>query len=369
MKYITGLQALNLTCSLDTTGDWHQPCLDWSHLSLWDTDTAFYKDYGIEENFHVPEHPGEKFKVANHIRALLDMLYAKDFGNARGMNRDYIGQPLYDGEIFAKVMEMRRLPYWDEIDRFMEKEYLMKWVRFRGQKKGALMSDWKKRHAVAISDFLRFLNKETSSFILKGETALAQCYGLTRLSEDIDFDSDSAHQNIIPFVAGFCALHDFSYSIAKNTDTLKRSFIHYGNSSHPLKVEVSYRDQSINPSSVTCIHGIRVYTLDKLGAMKALAYSGRDKIRDLYDVVFIYNHHKQELSPITLDLLKDSVKNKGLEYVDYLVKTQSDELIDKEKLLSSFLEMYDDMELRYDADEKRTFLSAKDKTREENDFG
>lgn len=84
MKYITGLQALNLTCSLDTTGDWHQPCLDWSHLSLWDTDTAFYKDYGIEENSHVPEHPGEIFKVANHIRALLDMLYAKDFGNAGG---------------------------------------------------------------------------------------------------------------------------------------------------------------------------------------------------------------------------------------------------------------------------------------------
>ncbi|MGI6075056.1 MAG: nucleotidyl transferase AbiEii/AbiGii toxin family protein [Pyramidobacter sp.] len=364
MRYITGLQALNLTCSLDTTGDWHQPCLDWRHLLLWDTDTAFYKDYGIEENSHVPEHPGETFKTANHIRALLDMLYARDFGNAQGMNRNFIDQPLYEGEIFAKVMKMRRLPYWNEIDRFMEREFLMRWVSFRGRsenkvQRGTIKDVWEKRQAV-VSDFLRDLNARSHAFILKGEAALVQCYGLDRIPQGIEFDA--IHQDIIPFIRDFCGRRSLSYSIVEDTAAVKRAMIHCGATAQFLKIEASSRDTAIAPFSVNCIHGIQVYTLDKLGAMKALAYANQGTIRDLFDVVFIYNNHKQDLSPVTLDLLKDSIKNKGLEYVDYLLKTQNDEFIDKEKLLSSFLGMYDDMRLLCDVDEKQMLLSTKSKT-------
>ena len=46
--------------------------------------------------------------------------------------------------------------------------------------------NWQKAHGHTIKDFLRFLNNQTDRFILKGGTALAQCYKLPRFSEDIE---------------------------------------------------------------------------------------------------------------------------------------------------------------------------------------
>jgi len=40
-----------------------------------------------------------------------------------------------------------------------------------------------------IDDTLRFINDRTDRFILKGGTSLMECYGLDRMSEDIDLDS------------------------------------------------------------------------------------------------------------------------------------------------------------------------------------
>lgn len=73
MLYVTGIFALNLTCNLDTCGDWHTSALNWQKVTLVDSDTMFFRDYGIEQNRSIPEHDG-KYCVANHIRALLDLL-------------------------------------------------------------------------------------------------------------------------------------------------------------------------------------------------------------------------------------------------------------------------------------------------------
>ena len=130
MRYITGMQALNLTCSLLTTGDWHQAAIKWNKLRLKDTDTAFFGSYGIEKNSSVPHHPGE-YLAANHIRACLDLIADSDFANAQGMNHDYIDNDLYDLEIFDHVSRLKNQPNWQEIDAFMEKEYKMKWLRYK----------------------------------------------------------------------------------------------------------------------------------------------------------------------------------------------------------------------------------------------
>ena len=88
MKYITGIHALNLPCSLPTFGDWHRYGIQWKNLTIRDTEKSIFGDYGIEEYSKVPEHPGT-FKVANHIRALLDMLAEGQFGYAQGMRKDF----------------------------------------------------------------------------------------------------------------------------------------------------------------------------------------------------------------------------------------------------------------------------------------
>jgi len=51
------------------------------------------------------------------------------------------------------------------------------------------MEDWRNKHKYVIEDFLQYLNKQTSDYVLKGGTALMECYGLSRMSEDIDTDS------------------------------------------------------------------------------------------------------------------------------------------------------------------------------------
>jgi hypothetical protein len=130
MWYISGIQALNLPCSLLTCGDWHQCSMDWDRLDLYNSDDSIYKDYGIEICQHVPNNPGD-FYAANHIRALLDLLVQGYFALAQGMNNDFICNDDYTDEIFQKVAVLNCLPIWPEIDSFMGREYYAKWLRFK----------------------------------------------------------------------------------------------------------------------------------------------------------------------------------------------------------------------------------------------
>jgi len=130
MQYITGIHALNLPCSLLTCGDWHQSALRWKDITFMNTDTAFFGNYGIEYNKCIPEHE-ETYAVANHIRALLDLLEQGNFSTAQGMNKDFICNERYNDEIFGKVTSMSVLPNWNQIDDFMTREYYNKWVNFK----------------------------------------------------------------------------------------------------------------------------------------------------------------------------------------------------------------------------------------------
>jgi hypothetical protein len=132
MQYITGIHALNLPCSLETCGDWHRSALRWKDITFMDTENSFFKDYGIETQKHIPEHD-ETFAVANHIRALLDLLETRKFSVAQGMNNDFICNDGYTPEVFDKVAKMKELPHWPEIDRFMGKEYYSKWLDYKRQ--------------------------------------------------------------------------------------------------------------------------------------------------------------------------------------------------------------------------------------------
>jgi hypothetical protein len=96
-----------------------------------------------------------------------------------------------------------------------------------------------------------------------------------------------------------------------------------------------------------------VYGIEPLCVMKINAYTGRDRIRDLYDLAFICNHFFDELSPQTVALLRSAIEYKGLEQFDYLISTQSDVLIDSNKLAEDFLKMYDRLGLLVDESETR----------------
>lgn len=203
---------------------------------------------------------------------------------------------------------------------------------------------WKNRHEEIIKLFLKELNKSTDTFVLKGGTALKQCYGLDRFSEDIDLDA-SVKQNIINHVKRFADKYHFVCNITKDTTTEKRCMLHYGNEEHPLKIEASYRATEIRENSTIVKDGIRVYKINTLAGQKSTAYSKRDKIRDLYDLSFIVKNYYADLTDDIKDVITDAVFQKGIEQCDYVIKTQPDPLIDEEKLYNDFLEMYDKLGL------------------------
>lgn len=199
---------------------------------------------------------------------------------------------------------------------------------------------WREKHYKVISDFLSYLNKKTDDYILKGGTSLRACYNLDRFSEDIDLDGKS-NRNIKKIVDEFCKISDYTYRIAKDTDTVKRFMINYGSNERPLKIEVSYRRKNIKEDEITKINGINVYTINEICLMKASAYSGRDKIRDLYDICSICNNYWDELSEDVKSFIRVAVEYKGIEQFENIIKDRKDELIDNEKLEEDFLKMYD----------------------------
>jgi len=218
------------------------------------------------------------------------------------------------------------------------------------------LTSWQSGHLETIQAFLSHLNETTNAFILKGGTALMICYGLDRFSIDVDLDGRA--QDIGEFVSGFCTKHSFSYRVAKDTAIVKRYMVNYGNESKPLKIEVSYRKRDINPDETDVINGISVYKIGSLCLMKANAYAGRDRIRDLYDLVFICNKYWNELSESIKAVVRGAVEYKGIEQFDYLMREQSDDLIDKNKLADGFLGMYDKLGLLFDERERELIDKA-----------
>lgn len=206
------------------------------------------------------------------------------------------------------------------------------------------MQDWRIFQGKVLKAFVLALNKRSNSYILKGGTSLMLCYGLTRFSEDISLDAYHIIKGIEDIVNAFCQANSFTYRVAKDTNTVKRYMIYYG-SNKPLKVEISYRRKNIDSSEFTIVNGILVYTISSILTFKLNAYNQRDKIRDLYDVVFICKNYWSCI-PKTLQLqLVDSLSYKGLEHFDYLISTQQDELIDSVVLGNGFLDLYNKLGL------------------------
>lgn len=214
------------------------------------------------------------------------------------------------------------------------------------------MRDEQKKHLEVITNFLDYLyaNQPSNPFILKGGTSLLRCYNLDRFSEDIDLDCERSSSAFFKIIESFCQKYHYDYRIAKDTDTTKRCFIHYPEEYHPLKIEASYRTVEIENKRFTDRNKTIVYKIDELFMQKLNAYNSRDKLRDLYDVVFIYNNYKDELDSSLLQMAKYSLSYKGLEQVEYLLASEQDSLIEPNALINNFLHMYNDLGLLVSTD-------------------
>lgn len=125
MKYITGLHALNLDCSLNTCGDWHTSGIQWESPFIKESINSTFGNYGIEDNCRVPQHPGSH-KVANHIRYF--WIYWRMAISV--MHKECICTDEYNSEIFEKILLLKSHENGKTVNSFMGKEYGRKWLDF-----------------------------------------------------------------------------------------------------------------------------------------------------------------------------------------------------------------------------------------------
>lgn len=207
------------------------------------------------------------------------------------------------------------------------------------QTKEVSLKQWQTEHKKVIDNFLQFLNTNSSDYILKGDTALMECYNLVRFSEDIELNSNN--KNYIPkAIKEFCDKNNYTYKMTKDTETIKQYVIHY-NEIKPLKIEISYRQKEYEPEKYTTINGINVYNIEELAILKEQAYMRHDLMKDLYDIVFICNNYWDELSSPVKSMIRYGFEQKGFEQADYLMQTQQDALIDNHKLSEDVLTVFD----------------------------
>ncbi|KAA9237838.1 MULTISPECIES: hypothetical protein [Aerococcus] len=128
MKYISGVYALNIPCQLNTYGDWHIGALDWSNPKIKESEDSIFKNYGIEIDKSIPEHH-EKYPVANHLRAILDMLEDGQTKFLKGFKNDFIGDK-YTDEFFDLVYLLKNNKHWNSIYTLMLREYGVDWYAY-----------------------------------------------------------------------------------------------------------------------------------------------------------------------------------------------------------------------------------------------
>ncbi len=340
MRYITGEIALNIPCTLDTCGDWHRSSIDWSKLELAESEDSIFGSWGIGEQIFIPE-LSKKYNVANTIRACLDLIDSQLIYQASGMNNDYICNESYDHVVFEKVKELKAVKNneeWERIDRFMRKEYLLKWVEFIGSRAKPQVIEYSKEHVRVMYELLQFLNKQSSGLVLSGSAALYFCYKLDRVPKNLDLIGSDDFETLF---AKFCELKGYTFSKEKEEKATKQYSLEFDTELPVINIAVSYRKRVIDRSLIKVIDHITIYDIGALAVMKAGAYLQRDKITDIYDLTFIINNYWDELSESVRVQLTNALAYKGMDYFKYIVSEDYEPSIDVEALKDSFVKACD----------------------------
>lgn len=137
MKYITGIHALNLPCSLETCGDWHTSAIQWNNIDIRESSESIFKDWGIEKCSVTPpeQDRNKEYYIANTLRAILDLMYDGNLiGWLKGFRDDFLCTDKYNNEFFEKVILMKDIKHWSEIDKLMTNEFMFEWIEFKDKK-------------------------------------------------------------------------------------------------------------------------------------------------------------------------------------------------------------------------------------------
>lgn len=348
MKYISGVVALNIPCSLDTCGDWHRTSIDWKHIKLMESDGSYLGDWGIEKDIFIPELNIE-CNVANTLRACIDLLITGNYISSQGMKNDFICNDKLTPVLFDKVYSLKTkgISNWAQISYRMGKEYGLQWLNYLEEKMIFQCTAFARPIHSKLEpskQLLQYVNLESNNYILKGRSALILCYSLDSYSEIIDLDGTDLNE-FMSIIEAFCNLNKYKFSTVKDNSSEQRYMLFCPEDQNPLEIVISQQESYEGTANFTCIDGIRVYSIDRIARTKSYIFAQHEKIIDLYDILFICSNYFDKLTSEGKEAIGDTLKYKGWDQLDYLIRVNEYSQIDKEKLLYMFGEASDKLGL------------------------
>lgn len=207
----------------------------------------------------------------------------------------------------------------------------------------------KAEHTELMKCICQTFHKKNLPMVLKGGTALKLCYGLTRFSEDLDFDSikilnleTSIKEAFTHLGKSRPHLRHPEISITKDTQTVRRYRIIYDNA-RQLKLETSFRNIP-HDDDVVEINGILTYKINYLITQKLGALKGRTAARDLHDVIYLYEKYFDQFDADSLDDIKDLYTYQADILDEYNPAYSEDNVLSTSDLLrdySKFIDLYE----------------------------
>ena len=188
-------------------------------------------------------------------------------------------------------------------------------------------------HKILMTCILKQLSD--TPLVLKGGTALYLGYGLTRFSEDLDFDSSKRLNLLNKIKEAFpLGIRLLNINIKKDTETVTRYLIDYSvdaiKLTDKLKIEISYRTP-IQEDLVCVKDGIRYAPIEQLIDYKLkAAFDGdntRSKCRDLYDLHFLAKNYSESFNVDTAKRLYEFSKDPDVLVSRYDIDVKDDQLL------------------------------------------
>jgi len=203
-----------------------------------ESEGSLYGTYGIEKNSNIPEHSGTFF-VANHIRALLDLIEEGNFATAQGMRDNFICNDKYTQEIFEKVILLKDLPNWQKISAFMGKEYMLEWFNFL-ESKGIEFSGYEQKNLIETTFKICDVNEQVKI-------------------KALSYNRDNKLQDILDIIF-IC--ENFWKDISDTTKKILHSALEYKNLEH---FEYALKTHLHQPIDLNSVRQEIIELYDKLG--------------------------------------------------------------------------------------------------------
>ncbi|HEC25408.1 MAG TPA: hypothetical protein ENI54_05310 [bacterium] len=191
--------------------------------------------------------------------------------------------------------------------------------------------------------------KNKLPLVLKGGTALLLCYGLDRISTDLDFDANKDINLESVIHESFDLQHGddrpvlIEMNLKKHTDTVKKYIITYRpqniDNVSSLKIEMLLR-RKFDESETDIIGDIKVYKISALFNFKRTAFKNRTVPRDLHDIIFIGKNYNNFLNAEQLDFIKNIYKNIDTVFNRFFIAYKEDDIL-KDRFLDDLSNLED----------------------------